>query len=160
MSNSDRPDIIESKRLEKSYDLESTSFEDARWLFYDFINDILIKKNVFRELGASPETISQAEYYNKQLKKYLLGEISAEAINEEGIKSWTIHDKLNGINKHAIRFVMTGLGDENKALFYEYGPSMHFELLMSLANDLGASSVCKALREYIEGYPRMQKYKL
>jgi hypothetical protein len=55
---------------------------------------------------------------------------------------------------------MSGLGDESKALYYEYGPSMHIELLLSLANDLGASELCRSFSNYLEHYSRMQKYRI
>jgi hypothetical protein len=64
MADLDRPDIIEGKRLENHFDLESISFEDARWLFHDFINEILISKKLLEGMGVTPDTITKAIYYN------------------------------------------------------------------------------------------------
>jgi hypothetical protein len=160
MSSIDRPDVIENKRLEKIFDLDSVSFEDLRWLFHDFIKDVLINEKVLEELGVSTSILDKIIYYNHLIERHLKGLISAETINNEGYNSWELHDQSTGCDKHALRFVMTGLCDEKKASLTEYGASMLIGLLVSLSYRIGRKKLSNAFGIYIEHYPRMQKYKL
>jgi hypothetical protein len=160
MSNPDRPDVIENKRLDSILDLDSATFEDIRWLFHDFIKDILIGENILKDLGVSQNLIEKIKYYNSVIKGHLQGSISAETINNEGVNSWRLHDQSSGLDKHAIRFVMTGLCDKEKASLDDYGHSMLTGLLVSLVYRIGGARLSKMFGNYIENYPRIQKYKL
>jgi hypothetical protein len=154
MSNHLRPDVIENKRLEKNYDLEAMSYEDVQWLFHDFVNDVLLTTDITRRLSVSSEVIDKSTNYNKQVKNYLHGIINAETLNNYGTDAWIFHDQQTGNNQNIIRFVLTGLYDEKKGLFDEYGSSMHIELLVSLLFKLGGASLCKEFSKYIDSHPR------
>jgi hypothetical protein len=159
MSNIDRPDVVENKRLNKNYDLEAMSYEDVQWLFHDFINGILLTQNVLQRMDVSPEIFEKSILYNKQIKNYLHGIINAKTLNDYGTNAWALHDQLTGSNQDMIRFVLTGLYDEKKGLFDEYGSSMHVELLVSLLFELGDIALCKEFSKYLGLHPRMQIFR-
>jgi hypothetical protein len=159
MSNLDRPDVVENKSLNKNYELDAMSYEDVQWLFHDFINDILLTQNVLQRLNVSSEIVEKSILYNKQIKNYLNGIIDAKTLNDHGTNAWALHDQLTGSNQNMIRFVLTGLYDEKKGLFDEYGSSMHVELLVSLLFELGGTALCKEFCKYLELHPRMRIFR-
>lgn len=160
MENATRPDIVEIENLESKYNLEDISFEDARWIFHDFIKDIIIGEKFLSSLKISENIIHQIIKYNEDIELFLNKKIDSETINAKGVESIVLMQKLQGKEKDAIEFVSSGLCDQEKSFFNEYGSSMHFQSLFFNAYQLEKIKLCKKFREYIENHSKIKSYKI
>ncbi|GKT02169.1 hypothetical protein AVKW3434_22290 [Acidovorax sp. SUPP3434] len=149
-----RPDIEVAKILEKKYNLDDLSFQDAQQIIYDFATEILIGNDSIQK-----ENKEKATQYIKKINDFISGKIDTQTLRKfrvEAIKSSKTIEKQP--DKNIIEFITKGLFDEEMSMFNEYGAEMHFEMLLFTLKETEESKICQQFLDFLLCSPIMKKH--
>ncbi|TRX74770.1 hypothetical protein [Pseudomonas mangiferae] len=164
MGDFNRIDVVEGKRLEREFELDSISYTDLQMIHYEFVKKIVFDEALLSEKKISKPLILYAIKANEKILHNISGDLSELEFRAEKINIWKFQESLKGEEKKFLKIILNGFSgkeDFEEAINNDSATVSMFlsgEFFDSLA--LGGSEFCKKHAEFVRQHRLLKPYKI